>query len=272
MKADYLSNRTVKITRDDYFKFLIMYHDGRFARDPRFRFFAMNTLLRHKAISECNLYIRRNKLLDKLDIKSLKENIQDDPSLVKNIMVFAANLRSTRPYWNQRCSELLAMVEQLGKPAVFFTLTAADYHWRDIFRLINPNVDPTELSEGDRAKLMHDNPILTGYFYHEWVRIFLNKVVKPIFNVTDMWYRHEWQSRGSGHTHGVLWIKDAPDIDDANPSDEEIENIKKYFDTKCFAFNPCMSDTSDNIPTTSSEDASVWEHPCRKNFSDIPDQ
>lgn len=31
-----------------------------------------------------------------------------------------------------------------------------------------------------------------------------------MFNVTDHWYRFEWQQRGSSHIHGFLWLTDAP--------------------------------------------------------------
>lgn len=269
--ADYLRSRDTKVTRDEYFKYLIEYHDGRFARDPRFRFFALNTLMRHRAIQDCNLYARKSKI-DKMDIETLKKLINDDQSLLNHIMVYTSNLRSTKPYWNQRCSELLSMVEQLGKPTIFFTLSAADYHWKSLFQLLTPDSDLSEISEKRRAQLMHDNPILAGYHYQERARLFITKVVIPYFNVTDHWYRHEWQSRGSSHTHGVLWLKNSPNIPDLEPTDEEIQNAKDYFDKMCFAYNlDVRTRAPDNTTENSSNYPESWKNPCRKNFSDIPD-
>lgn len=78
-------------------------------------------------------------------------------------------------------------------------------------------------------------------------------MVKPIFDVSDMWSRHECQSRGSGVTHGVLWLRDAPDIKEIEPSDEDIDILQAYFDDKYFAFNPCMRNTSGDPLSTSFE-------------------
>ena len=53
--ADFLQNRIHSITRFDYFKYLMQYKDGRFARDPRFRYFALNTIMRHSTILQSSL-------------------------------------------------------------------------------------------------------------------------------------------------------------------------------------------------------------------------
>ena len=34
----------------------------------------------------------------------------------------------------------------------------------------------------------------------------MDQILTPKFNVMDYWYRFEWQSRGSPHTHGFVWI------------------------------------------------------------------
>ncbi|KAF9501698.1 hypothetical protein BDN71DRAFT_1438317 [Pleurotus eryngii] len=36
----------------------------------------------------------------------------------------------------------------------------------------------------------------------------------PLLGVQHFWYRYEWQERGSGHVHGFLWLKDAPNVDE----------------------------------------------------------
>lgn len=48
--ADFLQQRDIKVSRDDYFKHLMNYKDHRFAQDFRFRYFAFNTIQRHKLI------------------------------------------------------------------------------------------------------------------------------------------------------------------------------------------------------------------------------
>ena len=47
------------MTLDQYFKHLMKYKDKRFAQDPRFRFFALNTIMRHGMLQKSGPY-RRN--------------------------------------------------------------------------------------------------------------------------------------------------------------------------------------------------------------------
>ena len=51
-------------TRHKYFEYLIDYYDGRFAKDLRFRLFAMNTILCYDAISKskCMKIVERQKV------------------------------------------------------------------------------------------------------------------------------------------------------------------------------------------------------------------
>ena len=74
--------------------------------------------------------------------------------------------------------------------------------------------------------------------------------------IKEFWLRYECQSRGSPHIHGVLWHKDAPDMNEENFFEETIEMIKSYFDKFCTAFN--LSFTIDPVNL------------CEQKFSDIP--
>ena len=48
-EADYHAARPHKVTAPFYFQHLMRYKDGRFAKHPRFRYFAWNSLLRWNA-------------------------------------------------------------------------------------------------------------------------------------------------------------------------------------------------------------------------------
>jgi hypothetical protein len=59
--------------------------------------------------------------------------------------------------------------------------------------------------------------------------------------VTDHWYRYKWQSRGSGHVHGFLWLSDAPDIDKLDFNDDiAVRNAKQYYDQFINGYNPAV--------------------------------
>ena len=73
--------------------------------------------------------------------------------------------------------------------------------------------------------------------------------------MNDIWWRYEWQARGSSHVHRVAWLKNAPEIlnDDHIPRD--ILKIKTFYDPLCFATVPINFQTS--------------SHPSSFNFEDI---
>ena len=48
--GDFRSPRVRSVTLADYLKHLMRYKDGRFAQHPRFRYFALNTLMRWRAL------------------------------------------------------------------------------------------------------------------------------------------------------------------------------------------------------------------------------
>uniref|UniRef100_A0ABD2X0C6 Uncharacterized protein n=1 Tax=Trichogramma kaykai TaxID=54128 RepID=A0ABD2X0C6_9HYME len=117
-QGDFLQPRLITVTALQYFRYLMMYKDGRFAQDPRFRYFAMNRILRHEAITQSNIYLKKIDLKNKT-IHDLKEMINSNPSLLYNIMVYSSRLASSNGFWHKRYSELKSMIEQLGKPTIF---------------------------------------------------------------------------------------------------------------------------------------------------------
>ena len=186
--------------------------------------------------------------------------IESNPALANSIMYYGASLRGTRSYWKQRCCELLDMVDQIGTPSVFFTLSAADYHWPHLFKLITPGIDPLTLSDQQRMQIMHENPLLTAWFFKTRVNIFMKEFVDKFFKCKDAWMRYEWQWRGSPHIHGLLWLEGCPNTNDIeSKTEDERKNILEYFDNLCSAMRP------ENVTQPEI-------HPCRKLFSEVEDR
>jgi ATP-dependent DNA helicase PIF1 len=254
--ADLNQPRNVKLTPVEYFQFLFQFRDGRFVKDVRFRYFAMNMLNRRKAITTVQLYMKRCPNVPR-NVDEIRARIQTNPEFLNQLMTFSSQIRGSKAYWYQRSRELLDMVDQIGLPTAFLTLSSADYHWPDLFRLIDPDVDIASLDEKKRKKLMHDNPYPVAFFFQKRCEIFINEVLTPLFKIVDLWHRYEWQWRGSGHLHGLFWFEDSPSLDSSPFTPEQVELIRLYFDEKCKAINP----NCDARP------AAV--HPSRKTFSDV---
>jgi len=257
-RGDLREPRLQTISKHNYFKYLMQYRDGRFANDPRFPYYAYNSLARWDALNCGNVYVRQHRLegLSADDMLAMAHDRNCD--LASSIMYYGVSLRGTRAYWKQRCSELIQMVRQLGTPTVFFTLSAADYHWPDLFRLLCPTVDPDTLSEGQRSALMHDNPYTVAWFFEKRCDLFMKKFLMKFFAIKDFWWRFEWQFRGSPHIHGLLWLEDAPDCSDIDSLSEEARAaVVTYFDSMVTA---CLNQRYIILPPG---------NPCRRRLTDL---
>ena len=120
----------------------MMYKDGRFAKHPRFRYFALNTEMRWRALQAGNIYVRQHASDAQLTVQDSDTWLAMREKLLSNrVLRFATSLRGTSPYWFRQRSRLIAMVDTLGIPTVFFTHSAADLQWPELARLICPE-DP----------------------------------------------------------------------------------------------------------------------------------
>jgi len=252
--ADYSNRENNDISLCKYIQHLMLYFDERFSKDPRFRFFMMNSQMRWQSLNVGNVFVKKNDFFSEFTVLQLKEYLKSHPEMLSHIMFYSSRLRSTKSYWKSRCSELLDMVNELGSPTVFFTLSSADYHWKDLYRLLGVE-DMSVLTSVQKSKLISENPLVVSTFFKLRSEHFLHKCFFNKFDVVDYWYRVEFQHRGSSHIHGVVRLEGAPDIKNVS-SESEKQNIVDYFDRLVSCQNPDISFT----PNLS--------HPCERSVSD----
>ena len=278
-KADFNQPRLHKVELGEYFKHLLCYKDGRFARHRRFPWFMFNTLQRHRTHSQARIFVRQNQDAGRMTIAEMQELLNDgDKSLAHNMMRYGAGLRGTRAYWLARRRELLDMIRIRGSPHLFFTLSAADLQWDDLHQHMPMEVPHTEDPTGRRQRraALNNNPHIAAAYLDERIQVFMTKLVHPLLGVVDFWYRYEWQERGSGHIHGFLWLKDAPNPDDIDwnllkehnhiiPEDQEVKmrDFVSFWGGIMTAVNP-FPRADDNTPL-------VGLHPCRCRNEDLQD-
>ncbi|KAK3931974.1 ATP-dependent DNA helicase, partial [Frankliniella fusca] len=257
-KADMKSPRSQKIYPAEYFQHLLDYKDGRFAKHETFRFFAMNSLMRWNSCTNGSIFVRNHPEFKDITISELKDLLKKNRLLMKKIMLQSSSLRGSKQYWSARAGELTDMCEQLGLPTVFLTLSCADLHWVELYRLLTGLDDVSELREKERRDLLQQNPYIVDSFFHQRVQSFIKSVLSVEYPVKDYWYRIEYQHRGSPHMHGVFWFEDAPDVSNIKTAnEEELKHICDYFDKLISAVNP--------NPRT--ENSAV--HPSRLLYSDV---
>ena len=269
-KADFNQPRLYDVHLSDYFKHLLLYKDGRFARHRRFPWFMFNTLQRHRTFSQSRIFVKQNHDASRLTVPDIQRLLNDgDHSLALNMMRYGAGLRGTRAYWLARRRELLDMIRIRGSPHLFFTLSAADLQWADLHRHMPMEVPEADDPTGKRQRraALNNNPHIAAAYLHQRAQIFMTTVVHPLLGVVDFWSRYEWQERGSGHIHGFLWLKDAPNPDDIDwkvlnnhdhiiPDDQEdrIRRFVSFWEQIITAINP-FPRVDENAPL-------MGQHPC----------
>jgi hypothetical protein len=224
----------------EYFEALMRYKDGRFGSHPRyiicclndsdhrFLFWALNTKLRAQAQAQGKVFMRKQIGAADLTVADIQERLNSDdrPAFLKTVQRFMEPVVGLTPFWQKHRRNLMAMVSQLGCGHIFFTLSAADTHWPDLHRLIEearaqstggPLLDISTLEPEAAQRRRVDNlitfPHICAAFLHHRFRLFLDVVKKiPGLEYVDYWCRYEWQFRGSGHLHGVLWLRDGPKV------------------------------------------------------------
>ena len=85
------------VTLGYYLKHLMMYSDRRFARRPRFIYFALNTEMRWHALQAGRVYIRQHPEDAHHSVDELRDMV--NTSFSSRVCCYAGSLRGTRPYW-----------------------------------------------------------------------------------------------------------------------------------------------------------------------------
>ena len=264
--ADYSTPRCSKLELYEWVKHLMRYRDSRFATHPRFRFFALNLIFRHRAMSRGKFLFTRDVGHRNMTVGQLRNTLagNNGAQLASKIIRCVQSIRGTRPYWSMEGAKLRDMIFQIGTPTFFYTLSMADMSWPDLHCLMPDDPFRPGLTAGEsyqiRCRNVANNPhIVAAYLTtrHRHLRetILQHLGIADDCPVDDFWYRIEWQSRGSGvfkpfaifsvflylsegHIHGFLWLRNAVRVDNVDWNvAEQVETIRDYFSQFLTAFN-----------------------------------
>jgi hypothetical protein len=62
----------------------MFFHDQRFAKDVRFRYYALNRIMRMQVSSNSSICVNKNEIKDH-SIEGLKKKIEEEPNFIKRI-------------------------------------------------------------------------------------------------------------------------------------------------------------------------------------------
>ena len=267
-KAEFLAPRLNSVTIGNYFKHLMLYNDGRFAKHCRFRYFALNTEMRWRALQTGRVYVRQNPEDAHLSIEDLRDMIgRQGENFANRVLHYASSLRGTKQYWFQQRSRLISMVDTLGMPTVFFTHSAADLQWPELAHLIGAE----NTGWTDRNNALIENPAIADWFFYHRIQKFVDIFYVDILGASDFWLRFEWQHRGSPHVHGLAWLRDAPNVQETVDQGDEFAKCEliKFIDKLVCTKNPAVLPDGSNLANAPS--AKLDPHVCSQSYSQIED-
>jgi hypothetical protein len=201
--------RRQKITAADYFKQRLLNRDSRFRKNIPFLFYALTEVEKLRALSAVSVCSRITTV-----------DGEPQPFSKDNLHLYLKGIRGTASYWREATSDLFAMIGTLGCPTFFLTLSANDLNWSDLHQALAAASDVLvpDVPTFDWCKrLLEEDPVVAAmHFYQRFLSFknnFLMSQSQPIIGtIVDMWWRVEFQARGSPHIHSVVWVKDAPDL------------------------------------------------------------
>lgn len=248
-EGEFVTPREREILCDEYILHAIRWNDGRFARHPRFHFVVFNTLIRKQVNSRSSFFVRKTAPEDgeptrPTTVEEIREAFGDESrrgkALLNQLVRFSGSLRGTRPYWLAKRNELDSVVDARGCPNLFVTFSAADNHWESLHRHM-PRYDEWRNGTNDvkiaiARQNIRENPHIAAWHFVQRFRVFKSVFVKRKFGVVDFWNRVEWQGRGSSHSHGFLWLREAVPID--RESEEARQVFADYWGISVTALNP----------------------------------
>lgn len=200
----------------EYALHLMRFHYQRFGRHPRFRYFILNLMMCHRSQGIEMIFLKKNA---KENIPTTIENLHThlknlpDEQLVEQLMHFISSMRGTRPYWNKCHVELSNMINQIGSPTIFFTLSATNTKWLDLQLLLTKDIRLTMQSNKNCIDNIINNPYTTSLYLHQRFTIFRQEVIEKLLHTKEYWHRYDWKHCGTTHVHGFLWLENAPDMD-----------------------------------------------------------
>ncbi|XP_052788850.1 uncharacterized protein LOC128223618 [Mya arenaria] len=237
----YNQDRAIKLGLNRYFNNRLFNADLRFASDPQFIFYS-------QYISELNIInnsvsiAMRKGSSHTFDQQHITATQLRDPETRKQILTsdkgyhFLSTSRGSPPYWEKTLKDLFAMVRQLNIPTWFCSFSAADRRWPEIVTAICTQQGkpvPEDLDWPTYTNIINSNPVTACRMFQNRVLAFITELIlspaQPIGQVSDFFYRTEFQSRGWPHIHCLFWCSDAPSFDPNTGSNQDfVRYIDKY--------------------------------------------
>ena len=184
----------------------------RFAKHPRFSFWALNMIQRKRTLQQSSVFIKQNPGDSHLTIDQLHEMASNNSSTVfmKKLSRYVGNITGSNAYWRKKRDELKSIITTKGAPTIFFTFSSADMYWPELHSLFSNKSD--NCTNEERRQNIIDNPHIVDWFFNQRLENFIKHWLYGTLGAAWHWYRYEFQARGSIHGHWTAKLKNDPGL------------------------------------------------------------
>ena len=166
---------------------------------------------------------------------------------------FMKKVRGTPSYWTVALYDTLAMLRTFGTPTWFISLSPAEFLWPEFMQAVGRKIgkkwseeDVSRMEWITKAEHFRENPVPVDQMFESRIesffRYFLLSKANPLGPISEYIQKIEFQVRGTPHAHCLLWVKDAPRVDE-NSDEEVCEFVDRYINGKI----PCDIPENEDI-------------------------
>ena len=203
------AHKKVKLPIRKYFQQHLLNVDGRFTQNIEYLFCVqyIADIKQIKSDATLAIMLSRGRTLQGHKIKvGQLQNPAVLEQLVKNEQAykFLKNVRGSPAYWQDQLYDVLAMLQKLGIPTWFLTLSAADLHWPEMIQAVAVQFgrkllqkDVLKMSIAERSRYLHQNPITGVRMFQHRIEAFFSEYLlsdaHPLGYITDYVIKIEFQ-------------------------------------------------------------------------------
>ncbi|THZ18028.1 hypothetical protein D6C91_05668 [Aureobasidium pullulans] len=244
-EGDWISPRSRHVRFEVYVRNFLTHSDKRFAQHPQWLFYVFNILM-NRQINTRSTYLGK-EIAGALTEDELRAALQDDDlTILRRVFDYGSQVVvGSAPWWQGQRKKLWAMVNMIGDPNLFVTLSSNLLEWTDLHAVLPGFIFGHPHTRQEIQDMVDSNPAIVTRYIMTRQSTFFEQVLKPLFDVEDWWGRVEYQKNGVIHWHTVLWTANSP---------------KPKCDT---------SHQRDVLAAFWNAHVEAWQHPTTSNIPDI---
>jgi len=165
--GDYKAYKEEKTMVSEWAQRMLLYEDGRFAKDKIWGFFALNYATRHKNQTSGGFFVDSFFKEGKVSLQEIKKDIQNgNNTWIDKITYYSQRVKGSPGYWRAKRGEVYSWINHHvqagdGAPNFFLTFSCAEYQWEDVKRLFKERFSLAGLPEPNLEKSLLSWPMIT---------------------------------------------------------------------------------------------------------------